>query len=50
MDIREYDVPYHVRVAIDKGADVAHSLLIHVQLLWQAMLRAREQVLFCNRR
>jgi DNA polymerase elongation subunit (family B) len=24
VDIREYDVPYHVRVAIDKG--IAHSL------------------------
>lgn len=23
LDIREYDVPYHVRVAIDKGMRVA---------------------------
>lgn len=24
VDIREYDVPYHVRVAIDKGRPIFH--------------------------
>jgi DNA polymerase elongation subunit (family B) len=34
MDIREYDVPYHVRVAIDKGAVLPIVCCIHVRLLW----------------
>lgn len=32
IDIREYDVPYHVRVSIDKGLFVVH-ITLYVQLL-----------------
>jgi DNA polymerase epsilon subunit 1 len=27
IDIREYDVPYHVRVAIDKGMQLSAMIL-----------------------
>lgn len=29
VDIREYDVPYHVRVAIDKGMRAMLSMFAH---------------------
>lgn len=32
IDIREYDVPYHVRVSIDKGLFIVH-ITLYVQLL-----------------
>lgn len=30
IDIREYDVPYHVRVAIDKGVYKNHSQFLDI--------------------
>ena len=30
IDIREYDVPYHVRVSIDKGTYLHHVYSLHV--------------------
>lgn len=33
VDIREYDVPYHVRVSIDKGLCFRFSALMSVLIL-----------------
>ena len=35
VDIREYDVPYHVRVAIDRGE---YSVRLRV-ILWSSLLQ-----------
>lgn len=44
IDIREYDVPYHVRVAIDKGAYKDHGQSLDISTYTLKRYSHREMV------